>query len=166
MELLLVRHAIAEDAGASRRDHDRALTPVGIERFTRCAAGLASSGWRVDLVLHSPLLRARQTAELMTPLVRDESKIEAFDLLAEPPDEALLAAVERRGEERVALVGHEPWMSTMCAWLAAGRPELGGNFAFKKGAMARLEGPLRPGAMQLLAFVPPSIARRMDVAES
>ena len=161
MELLLVRHGIAEDVSSTGRDRDRALTAVGIDRFSTCAAGLAAAGWRVDLVLHSPWRRAVQTAELLSPLTRNGGRIEPFPLLAEPPDEALLSAVEREDVERVALVGHEPWMSTLCAWLATGRPELGGNFAFKKGGIARLDGPLRAGGMQLLAFTPPSITRRL-----
>lgn len=164
MELLLVRHGIAEDIASSGRDTDRALTPEGIERFSQAVAGLAGVGWRVDRVLHSPWRRARQTAELMEPMVGDAAQIETLEALAEPPDAQLLSAVERTGADRVALVGHEPWMSTLLAWLVADRPELGANTAFKKGAIARLEGRLIPGAMQLLAFVPPSVARRLDGA--
>lgn len=162
MELLLVRHGIAEDVSSTGRDRDRALTPTGIERFSECVAGVGTLGWAVDLVLHSPWRRAVETGRLMAPIAGGErARIEAFEPLAEPPDQRLLSEVMRYEEHRVALVGHEPWMSTLCAWLAFDRPELGYHVAFKKGGIARLEGSLAPGGMQLLSFVAPAVTRRI-----
>jgi phosphohistidine phosphatase len=66
--------------------------------------------------------------------------------LAQAPARALLE--ELRGA-RIALVGHEPWLSELLAWLTVGAAELGPRFVLKKGGVAWLEGTLAPGGMRL-----------------
>ncbi|HVQ24975.1 MAG TPA: histidine phosphatase family protein, partial [Planctomycetota bacterium] len=70
MDLVVVRHAIAEERSADRPDDERALTPRGRRRMRLAVGGLRRLGLRFDLVLHSPLRRAEQTAELLDPLLR------------------------------------------------------------------------------------------------
>jgi phosphohistidine phosphatase len=60
----------------------------------------------------------------------------------------------------VALVGHEPWISDLCAWLIIGRQE-GHSLPFKKGGVAYLEGTPKPGGMRLLGFWSPRLLRRL-----
>ena len=50
-------------------------------------------------------------------------------------------------------------MSELLAWLLTGSPVAGARFAFKKGGVAWLEGPLRPGGMVLRAYLPPKVLR-------
>jgi len=161
LELLVVRHAIAEDAAASGRDADRELTRTGRERMEAEVRGLQALELRVDRVLHSPWARARQTAELLEPLADGRPWLVACDELAEPPGARLLAALRGRS---LALVGHEPWVSQLVAWLACGSPARGAAFEFRKGAVARLEGEPRPGGMQLRALWPPATLRRLGGA--
>lgn len=150
MQLFLIRHAIAEDGSD---DDTRALTKKGRARFDETIRLLEAMDVRFDLVLHSPKLRAVQTAQRLHRLV--EGDFEVTPLLAEPPSRALLEMCEA---DRVALVGHEPSLSALLAWLVTGRAA-GGAFELKKGAVACLEGEPRPGEMTLRWLIPPKVAR-------
>lgn len=152
MELFLVRHAIAEPYAPGRADQARALTPEGRARFQRCVAGLERLGVELDLLLHSPLVRAVQTADELSRLLVGESRV--TPALAEPPTAGLLDGV--RGAESAALVGHEPWMSDLLGLcLGGGAAPL--PVAYKKGAVAWLRGEPTPGALELVAFLPPRV---------
>lgn len=150
MELYLVRHAEAEQRPPDGRDEARALTRRGRRDFARVARGLARLEVEFDQLLHSPLLRAMETADLLADRVVGETRV-AGELARDPSTELLALCTGLR----VALVGHEPWMSELCAWLVVGARERAPSFAFKKGAVAKLEGELAPGAMRLVAFWPP-----------
>jgi phosphohistidine phosphatase len=111
-------------------------------------------GFRFDRILHSPWLRAVETAELMMPLVDGESEVTA--LLAKPPGADL---IEQIAGESVALIGHRPWMGELLALLVSGRPEDGERFDIKKGGVAVLEGKPASGGMRLLALHTPKALR-------
>src|SRR5258706_7668086 len=65
-ELYLVRHGVAEERGdAWPDDAKRPLTDEGISRMRKVTRGLAELGVSLDLILTSPLVRARQTAEIL-----------------------------------------------------------------------------------------------------
>ncbi|MCU0695089.1 MAG: phosphohistidine phosphatase SixA [Myxococcaceae bacterium] len=151
MKLYLVRHAIAEE-GAD--DDARALTKEGVARFRQQVALLERLDVTFDRVLHSPKKRAVDTAELLERLC--EGDFEVTPLLASAPTQRLLDACVG---EAVALVGHEPHLSTLLAWLVLGE-KVAGKVELKKGAVACLDGPLAPGQMQLTWVLPPKVARR------
>src|SRR5579885_555197 len=67
MDLYLIRHAEAEprDEAGTTLDEDRALTDAGRDQARAVAAGLLRRGVRLDALVTSPLLRARQTAEAL-----------------------------------------------------------------------------------------------------
>ncbi len=159
MELLIIRHAIAQPRTDEIDDVDRALTPRGRTRFTLEVAGLTRLGLRVGDVYHSPWLRAVQTAELLEPLI--DGELVATPQLAEPPGAALLGTLRGSGGlDRIAVVGHEPWLGELCAWLVTGSPHPGEALLFKKGGVAWLEGTsLQPGTMVLRALYPPKSLR-------
>jgi phosphohistidine phosphatase len=71
--------------------------------------------------------------------------------------EPAAALLERLGGERVAVVGHAPWLSELLALLVTGSTQAGGRFVLKKGGVAWLEGDLRAGAMELRALHPPQV---------
>lgn len=161
MDLWLIRHAIAEESAPGGDDARRALTADGRDRFARGVRGLARIGARFDLVLHSPLLRAQETADLLEPVVTGETVVCAA--LAREPDDALLSEI--RGGV-VALVGHEPWSSQTLAWLVFGwrvyeQDASTAIVELKKGAAAHLVGEPRPGAMRLAALYPPAALRAL-----
>lgn len=150
MQILLVRHAIAASAAPTGSDADRALTDAGRAEFERVARGLAAFGCRPKLVLHSPLRRARETAELLERAL--PCALQSCPELADAPSAELLAQLRTTD---VALVGHEPWLSALTAWLVTGRRELGPAFPFERGGWALLEGRPVPGEARLVAFLPP-----------
>lgn len=157
MELFLIRHAIAVPAEEGRPDAERPLTDEGRKRFARQVRGLERIGIRLDRVLHSPWTRAVETAELLHRILDGESAVEPG--LAREPD-AELAARLARGQ-RVAAVGHEPWMSELLALLLTGSKAHAERFAFKKGQVAWLEGEPKARGMRLVASLPPRVLRRV-----
>ena len=156
MELFLIRHAIAAPRSLTLPDAERPLTRQGSERFTQAVVGMQHLGIRLRQVYHSPWLRAVETAALLAPVLQGD--LLSTQTLACPPEAALLHEID---QTPAALVGHEPWMSELLAWLITGSPASGAMFPFKKGGVARLEGPLRPGGMVLRAYLPPKVLRAL-----
>lgn len=161
VELFLFRHAEAEPRTDDVLDERRALTLRGRERFARGVGALERLEIGFDRLYHGPWLRAVQTAEILVPLLDGETVV--TPLLAEPPGQALLDSLEG---ERIAVVGHEPWLSDLLSWLVFGIRtfEAGGRsdyLDFGKGAVAWLNGPIAPGSMALRAFLPPKTIRRL-----
>ena len=152
MHLFVLRHGIA-DAQASA-DFDRHLTLEGRQQFSRAVRGLQSLGIELDRVLHSPLVRAVETAELLEPLLTGSRDV--LPALADAPGELLLEALAGAGE-RVALVGHEPWQSQVVAWLTCGDRRLGPAFHLSKGAVVRLQGKPEASGMHMTGYWRPDL---------
>jgi len=138
MEIYLVRHGIAEDGGEEMRDGSRSLTDKGRRRFQRTARAFAKLGRKLDLILTSPLVRAVQTAEILAGEARHGEVAVLEELDPKFDADSLRAAVAKRsGEcETVALVGHEPQLSSMLAALA-GVPQA--DLDLKKGSIVRID---------------------------
>lgn len=152
--LYVVRHAIAELRGeAYPDDTKRPLTPKGMARFKEAARGLAELGVTLDLILTSPLVRARQTAEILAATLRGRIPIEEIEVLApaSSPGAVLSVLGEYSRRKRMALVGHEPGIGELAARLVGSRTP----FAFKKGAVCCIEvgalPPPGPGTLQWFA---------------
>jgi phosphohistidine phosphatase len=159
MELFVIRHATAEEARDGLADPDRALTGDGARRFRRAARGMRALGWRFERVYTSPWKRAAQTAALLGPVFRGEPS--ATELLCDRPRAELLALVGDAGARVVAVVGHEPWLGELVAWLAFGDPRHAHALQLKKGGVVWLDGEAAPGAMVIRAIVPPKQLRRL-----
>ena len=161
MRLLIVRHAIAAERGApGMSDDERQLTPEGKKRFRIAAKGLARIMARPDAVFTSPLIRARQTAEIAA---RAWGGIEpvALEALATGDIDGLAEALSaRKTEESVAIVGHEPHVSVLLARLLGSSQT--DRFEFRKGgvALVDLPGRLKDGG-QLVWFLPPKVLRAL-----
>lgn len=158
MELFLFRHAIAEEPGPDINDADRAVTREGARRFKDAVKGLEKLEIGFDIVLHSPLRRSVQTAELLLPLVRAGGLV-VTPFLSAPPDEQLLSQFVGL---RVGAVGHEPHLGNLVSWLVTGSVEAGDRFPFKKGALYWLEGMPLPGKMRIKAALPPKVLRAIS----
>jgi len=159
MELFVIRHAIAVPGRMLLADAERPLTPQGRERFAQAVLGLQRLKIRFDRLYHSPWRRAAETAELLAPVLA--GKAVDSPALARAPSQDLLETLVGK---RVALVGHEPWMGELVAWLTTGAPSDGSVFAFKRGGVAWLEGPPQPGHMVLQAFLAPKVLRALGGA--
>lgn len=137
-ELYFVRHGLAEDRGdAWPDDTKRPLTDEGMSRMRRAARALARLGVTVDVVLSSPLVRARQTADLLAGGLDPRPSIVNVDSLT--PDgsyAAVIADLEKHSRKcRIALVGHEPMIGELAARLIGSRHPI----EFKKGAICRID---------------------------
>ena len=159
MRLLIIRHAAAVASGTPGiADDDRPLTPKGKARFRAAAKGLARIVARPDVLLTSPLPRARETAEIAArAFERLEPRIEPA-LASGRVDQIVAALATTPRDATVAVVGHEPVLGALLARLV-GAP-LGEAFAFKKGGAALVDlpaGPLAGG--RLIWFVKPRILR-------
>ena len=161
MKLLLVRHATAVPRGTPGvSDDKRPLTPEGKTKFLAAARGLARIARRPDVLLTSPLPRARATAEIIAGVFTD------LDLTIEPAlargdVDAVLAAVDHQAAgSTVALVGHEPLLGALLARLLGAKPDNG--LAFKKGGAALVDLPDGvTGAGRLVWLVEPRILRTL-----
>lgn len=137
MKLYFLRHGIAADAGEfGGSDFDRPLTKQGRDKMAREAKAIAKLDLGLEVILTSPLVRARETAEfvadelgLKNHLVTDARLDPGFDkgrlleMLQEHPD-----------SEALMVVGHEPSMSTTLSELIGG-----GSIELKKGGLACVE---------------------------
>jgi phosphohistidine phosphatase len=142
MRVLVIRHAHAAPQGAGVPDAERPLTAEGERRFRAAARGLAQVV-TPDVLLTSPLLRARQTAAIAAaawrtveampePALASGNLTEIFDALdAHPPDAT------------VALIGHEPTVSSLVSELTRSNGEDPSDreppISFTPGAAALLE---------------------------
>jgi phosphohistidine phosphatase len=125
MELYLLRHAIAVVRGTEgfRRDSDRPLTDKGSSKLRRVVRGMNVLGLSFDLILTSPYLRARQTAEIVATAMDAEAKLERSPNLAPDGDpRALIAQIVSRSaaSPSVLVVGHEPYLSQLISVLISG----------------------------------------------
>jgi phosphohistidine phosphatase len=159
-ELYLIRHGLAEERGdAWPDDTKRPLTEKGKERLAREARGLAHLGIAFDIVLTSPLVRTRQTAEIIAAGLDPKPHVVAAESLAPGGTfQTVMADLEKHAKrERIALVGHEPSIGELAARLIGSRHPI----EFKKGAVCRIDieslPPPGPGALRFL--LPPKFLR-------
>ncbi len=157
MDLLLIRHGAAEDRRDDLPDAERALTAKGRRAAKKAMRGLEDAGVRLDLLLHSPWLRAVQTAELAALLVVD-GRTEVTSGLVMAPDALLLAQLTGPS---VAVVGHEPWLSQLGAWLVTGDLTHADRLPLDKAGILWLQGEPRPRGMAVYAALPPRLAKRL-----
>lgn len=154
MQLLLLRHGIAEDGHARLSDFDRALTARGRAELAHIARGLQRLKITPDAILSSPLVRAWQTAELVAPALGREAEI--VDGLASGADwEDFQQLIEQwSASGSLMLVGHEPDLSMVAAVLV-GAPE--GSLVLKKAGLIRvdIDGPVQPGRGRLRWLLTP-----------
>jgi phosphohistidine phosphatase len=159
MQLYVIRHAVAEDKAPGGDDNARALTASGKAKLRRAVRGLRALEIRFDRVLTSPWKRAAQTARLLAPLAGDAPV--ATELLTRRPGADLLALLSERNDT-AAVVGHEPWLGELVAWLAFGDTRFGDALVIKKSGVLWLEGTAVPGGMHLRASLPPRLLRALS----
>jgi phosphohistidine phosphatase len=159
-QLWLLRHAEAEPHG-SREDSERRLTDRGEEQARLAGLALARMEAEFDLILFSPKVRARRTAELAAEALSEKQR---GRMRVHPPlaggfgaPEALEALEEAVGEGRLLLVGHEPDLSLLAGALTGGRIDIkkGGLAVLRlDGTRAELAALLRPREIALLCGLP------------
>jgi len=162
LELYLVRHGVAAERGKDWPDDSkRPLTPDGIARLRKSARGLAAIGVSFDQIVTSPLVRARQTADVLAEELKGKPPIVTADALAPAGSSAaVMQEIARHVRNpRVALVGHEPNLGELAAQLIGARAPL----EFRKGGMCRIDFDVLPpkGTGLLRWFLPPKVMRKL-----
>jgi phosphohistidine phosphatase len=162
LELYLIRHGLAAERGEEFPDDSkRPLTNDGISRLRKEAKGLDALDVGFDQILTSPLVRAKQTAEVFAELMKSKPPVHMTDALT--PAGGPAAVIQELGKHmrkaRIALVGHEPNMGELAAHLIGAKVPI----AFKKGAVCRIDFAIFPpkGKGQLVWFVTPRMLRKL-----
>lgn len=141
MNLYFMRHGIAAQraAGARADDRSRALTPKGVKRIQREAAGLKRLSLSFDRILTSPLARALETAKIVAQALQLEDSLAEIAQLA--PDrsvqELLSALADHAADKEILLVGHEPLLSSTISFLLS--EKAGAHIELKKGGLCCLQ---------------------------
>lgn len=158
MQLYVIRHAIAEPKLPEQEDATRELTRDGIRKLRQVVRGLRTLEIEIARILTSPWTRALETAKLLGPI--SDGRPIVTELLAQAPRAELLAMIaEDPGP--TAVVGHEPWLSELVAWLAFGDTRHHDAIQFKKAGVVDLDGTAIPGGMVVRAMYPPRTLRRL-----
>jgi phosphohistidine phosphatase len=142
MNLYLLRHGIAADPSEPRfkNDSERPLTPKGKRRLRQITRAMGALRLSFDLILSSPFLRTKQTAEIVAKDFKIQKKLIFSDELKPGgnPRALLQQLNERRPKPKtVLLVGHEPYLRKLIGVLTAGSTNM--EMDLKKGGLCQLE---------------------------
>ncbi len=163
--LYVMRHGIAVARGSSGfpNDAERPLTPEGKAKMKVIARGLITMGVRVDSVVTSPFLRARETAEIVAESFGHNLAVQFSDDLQPGRSlEGLIAHLGKLGSRGSTLVvGHEPDLSDGVARLIGASPRA--NFRFKKGGCCRIDFEDFPQRLtgKMVWWLTPRVLRKM-----
>ena len=159
MQIYLARHGIAESGGGRTRDADRALTAAGMADLRLLFTAAKRWGVSPSMIVSSPYLRARQTAEIAASALGYSGSIEENAAFVPNTDTAAAWDEIRdyRDEGSLLIASHEPLVGLLIGYLT-GAPSLG--VEVERGALACIAvesfGPQPRGVLRW--FVNPSIA--------
>ena len=157
MDLYILRHGIAVEPGTPgyETDADRPLTPEGERKLRQIADAMRALELSFDLILSSPYLRARQTAEIVAAALGARKRLEMSDALTPSGSIKKLVELLKRREpspESVLLVGHEPYLSELISLLLSGKESFA--VVMKKGGLCKLTTEsLKPGRCATLQWL-------------
>jgi phosphohistidine phosphatase len=166
VRLLVIRHAIAGDretfaAETGRPDAERPLTAEGVKKMDAAARGLRVVASGLEALATSPYPRARQTADIVARAFDGLAVTDVPELAPGGSRDALLAWLRTAQAECVGLVGHEPDLGALIAWLVTG--DAVPFVTLKKGGACLLDcpGPPGPGMAHLSWVLTPKLLRRL-----
>jgi phosphohistidine phosphatase len=157
MDLYILRHGIAVEPGTPgyARDAERPLTPEGERKLRQIADAMKALDLSFDLILSSPYVRARQTAEIVAAALGMRKRLELSDTLTPSGSIKKLVGLLNRMEpspESVLLVGHEPYLSELISCLVSGKETFA--VVMKKGGLCKLTTEsLKPGRCAALQWL-------------
>jgi phosphohistidine phosphatase len=148
LQLLVIRHAIAEDidefAKTGLPDTERPLTKRGVVMMKRVAKGLRREVKSIDVLAASPLVRAAHTAAIVSKEY-DDIDVETVPALAKrAPDQLAKWLRTQRDADVVAVVGHAPYLDILVTWLTSGLASP--RIEIDKGGACLLDIERTPGA--------------------
>lgn len=142
MDLYILRHAIAvERFDWSDSDDSRPLSAYGIAKMKQNATGLTRLLPKIDLILTSPYVRARQTAEIVCKIYGfkiSDKVVETDSLTPDSSFEDLFKEFSNyKSDNRVMVVGHQPHLGDLISYLTSEGAVR--NVPLKKGGVACIE---------------------------
>jgi phosphohistidine phosphatase len=163
--LYIMRHGLAVARGSVRfsDDAERPLVPEGKEKMREIAEGLKRTGFEVDWIVSSPLVRAVETAEIIAESLASSAPMDVCEAMRPggSPEELIAFLAKRPSRTRVLVVGHEPDLSELAARLIGAGSHV--NLAFKKGGCCMISfdefPPRNPG--QLEWWLTPRLLRKL-----
>ncbi|GIW76329.1 MAG: phosphohistidine phosphatase SixA [Phycisphaerae bacterium] len=165
MNVLVIRHAIAEDQTTFKRsglsDDLRPLTVEGRRKMRKAAEGLKRMMANIDLIATSPLIRAVETAHVIAKAFDKARVVELKDLAPGGKAEAIFTFLVQNRSQTIALVGHQPDLGQfICLSMGC---KLEDRVSLKKGGVAHLvfEGPVASGAATLRVLLTPQLLRKL-----
>jgi phosphohistidine phosphatase len=161
LELYLIRHGVAAERGPEYPDDSkRPLTGSGMSKLRQAAKALNALDVGFDLIITSPLVRTRQTADIVAETLSGKPAVTTSDSLAPAgtPAAVMQELAKHARKARIALVGHEPNLGELAARLVGARSPI----EFKKGAICRIDFDVLPpkGLGRLQWFVTPRMLRK------
>jgi phosphohistidine phosphatase len=142
-------------------DTKRPLTERGIQRFREAAAGLKGLEVRIDDIFTSPLVRAKQTADLLAAALQPRPSVKLLASLA--PDirgpRPWCSSTKSPNASALRSSVHEPDLGQLAAFLLGGKRPL----PFRKGGICRIDvqGLSSTRAGSLIWFIPPRVLRKL-----
>lgn len=141
MDLYILRHAIAVERGTPGYEDDsqRPLTGKGAKKMRLVAEGMLALDLSFDIILSSPFLRAKQTAEIVAEVFDAAKKLKFSEHLEVGGDaEALIKEInDKYGKHSsIIIVGHEPHLSSLISILISGNEDI--PITMKKGGLCKL----------------------------
>lgn len=126
MRILLFRHGLAMERDEAQKkkidDSMRPLVEKGKARTLKIAKLLKEHEPRFDLLISSPLLRAQQTADVLSRVFSYARYAESFELIPETPPQAFARWLKSEAPQATSIlvVGHEPQLSCFASWCLSG----------------------------------------------
>lgn len=166
MLVVLLRHGIAQDRAEGHgpaTDAERRLTPKGVRRTREAVRGLRALDVAPRVILSSPYVRARETAELTLQALgpRGAAVVPTDALLPDAPPADLLRVLERLEVESVVAAGHAPHLDALLAHVLGAPAHV---TTLKKAGAACLDLTPTPGPSprgRLLWLLEPRALRRL-----
>ncbi len=157
MNLYLIRHSIAENISIDKKDFDRELTEEGKFVIKKTSEAWKNYIGSVEVILTSPLIRAIQTAEIISSNLQEIPNLIKDNNLGTGSRTADLIDILNSLEyKNVVVVGHQPDLSqhinNFCGTGSF-------NLAFPPASLAKIEfdNSIKYGRGRLIYFVPPII---------
>ena len=134
--IFLMRHA---DAVSEEVDPARPLSKRGREQVARvCAALRGNPVFKPAEIMHSSLVRSRETAELLAAGLKLAAPLVRTDGIEPDDDPARIAAVLESFGADVAVVGHEPHLGALASLMVHGPERSGVFYPFPKAGVLAL----------------------------
>jgi phosphohistidine phosphatase len=138
VDVYILRHGKAEDAGPGTCDAARRLTKKGREEIVAAGRWMAAQDLRFELIAASPLIRAQETAAIIAESLGGKEYLVTWKVLAPGGNtDTVCRMIGKQGELHcILLVGHEPLLSTLISRIIVG--DENAAIAMTKGSLAKI----------------------------